>query len=279
MITYKEYLKTIHKEIPKVHFGISDRNFLTEELHSEGHIDYIGPEETSPENLGYSRTYSSIYSHPDHPDTFFTFVNSAVKAHKSLQDAHDHEMLQKRKSIELEDSISDKLASHYSQSNYDMATHRHALSMYTGTQMQINDRLLKNTILEPHQSILANLDSALNKVKTPESLVVYTGTDNNHSKVLRDHEIVHHPAYLSTSIDKTIATSFAKAKLGDVIKIHVPEGHPGLYAMNMSSYPHEREFVLPRNMKLKIDHSKRQVMNVEFAKHKIYLHHAYPVQE
>jgi hypothetical protein len=91
--------------------------------------------------------------------------------------------------------------------------------------------------------------------------------------------IVHHSAFLSTTLDKKLAANYSTTNQGDVIAIHLPKGHTGAYVAHMSKHPDEHEFILPRNLKLKIDHSKREVIGNASAEYPIYLHHAYPVQE
>ena len=212
MITYKEYLKTKHKELPKVHFGISDRMQLSE---------------SDTETL-VDKAHDSMSEHY-HPDKF-------------------------------------------------SKEHKEAIGAYTGFNA-INHNLLHGSLAPDESKTVGHLDNIVSKVKTPNALTVYTGTDQSHAHALQNHDVVHHPAFLSTSIDRSVATRFAGDKTGDVVAIHLPKGHDGAYVAHMSNHMHEREFVLPRNMKLKIDHSKRELIHHSYSHQPMYLHHAYPVKE
>jgi hypothetical protein len=214
MITYKEYLKTKHKELPKVHFGISDRMRLTE-------------------------------------------------SDNSTED-------------DLVDKAHDALSSHYHEDKFSK-DHREAVGAYTGFNA-INHNLLHGSLAPDESKTVEHLDNIVSKVKTPNALTVYTGTDESHAHALQNHDVVHHTAFLSTSIDRSVATRFAGDKTGDVVAIHLPKDHAGAYIAHISTHKSEREFVLPRNMKLKIDHSEREVISHADSE-PMYLHHAYPVTE
>jgi len=104
------------------------------------------------------------------------------------------------------------------------------------------------------------LDAAINLHKTPHKLAVWSGTGIDPREHMNSEGIVHHPAYLSTSLSPYIAKGFAinsrQYKLEGnelhthLMKIHVPKGHPGAYVAHLKN-PDEKEFILPRNTKLK----------------------------
>lgn len=104
------------------------------------------------------------------------------------------------------------------------------------------------------------LDKALTKHQTPHNMTVYSGV-SYHPKEMSSNKVLHHPAYMSTSIDKEIAKGFADDQQTDeedemgrthnhVLKIHVPAGSHGAYVDHLSSHGGQREFILPRNTKL-----------------------------
>ena len=74
--------------------------------------------------------------------------------------------------------------------------------------------------------------------------------------------ILHHPAYLSTSLNKSTAKRFSphdNKNEKNVLKIHVPEGSSGSYVGHISFNPKEKEFILPAGTNLKYHHTKIEV--------------------
>lgn len=99
------------------------------------------------------------------------------------------------------------------------------------------------------------IDNALNYHKTPHELTVYSGVQSD-PRNRANNGMVHHPAYLSTSIRSKTAVGFARSNATEhgmhILKIKVPEGHPGAYVAHISHAPQEREFILPRGTNLKL---------------------------
>jgi hypothetical protein len=96
------------------------------------------------------------------------------------------------------------------------------------------------------------MDSGMERHKTPHKLTVYSGIKYDPGEKMDKNKIVHHPSYLSTSLDKFTAKGFSNCTTNKhVLKIHVPKGHPGAYVDHFSENPGEKEFILPRNTKLK----------------------------
>jgi len=103
-----------------------------------------------------------------------------------------------------------------------------------------------------------HLDAAINNNKTPEPLTVYSGIGYDPRKRMNKDGVVHHPAYLSTSLERESAKTFAaknstidhenKTIHRHMLQIDVPQGHPSALV------PHntfEKELVLPRGMNLR----------------------------
>lgn len=194
-----------------------------------------------------------------------------------------------------------ELSPHY---KFDIPTHRTIIQQYTGTHWEdgvghdakafryINARILKLGVNEPlpgDEHNMKIMDDALRHHTTPHDLTVYSGLGQFHGDVVATNQRVHHPAYLSTSLRPDMAMGFAHCHLhgtdvvAHLLKIHVPQGHPGAYVDHISRNPGEQEFILPRDTTLHIDHGKRQYMKIPFSfgrggNRHYFIHHAYPTK-
>jgi hypothetical protein len=104
---------------------------------------------------------------------------------------------------------------------------------------------------------IRSLDSAMKVHKTPENMTVYSSSIHDPREKKGPNNVVHHPAYLSTSIDPEIAhnrdvNSVYKddGEHHNILKIDVPAGSKGAYVAHHSNYSIEKEFILPRGTKL-----------------------------
>lgn len=287
MVTFKEYVERIHKpSIPKVLFGIERGETLFEEIHIDHYSDYIGPEENHPLNRGFRRIFRGMYSHPDHPGKTFVFHGTNPptvfdNAHTSDDEIMEYEDARKREARKHLYNTIHTLNSHYDVGNYSQH-HIENVDRYTSVHSNINNLLLRTGAEDlkhnhGYHDHITHLDSALSVKHTPDDMVVYSGTNEDHAKILRNNSIIHHPSYISSSIVISKAAGFARSKTGDVVKIHVPKGHPGLFPHEMSQIPSEFEFILPRDTYLHIDHTKRHVLSDDLRKSTngvTYVHHA-----
>ena len=133
---------------------------------------------------------------------------------------------------------------------------------------QFNDDFLKPTI--------ENIDKLLNHHKTPHNLTVYSGIHEDHVSHFTTKGLIHHPTYLSTSLNKSIARGFGKKENGDyhVLKINVPKGHVGAYMGHFSKFEKEREFLLPRGINFKHKGTIENIITQGNHKdQKVYEHH------
>ena len=123
---------------------------------------------------------------------------------------------------------------------------------------------------------IKGLDKALKYRKTPKAMTVFSGTGFNPGMMAAKHpeNKLYMPSYTSTSIDPTVATSFAKPlPKGDagedplthytpstkegadhhMLRINIPKGYAGSYIAASSYHPDEKEFLLPRQQTMKIN--------------------------
>jgi len=175
----------------------------------------------------------------------------------------------------------ESLSKHYTLEGHQNSHH---LRNYTDGSYSINSHLWKqhkgkpSTKTELHDAeSVPHIDKILDSYKTPNKMKVYSGTIHDPQKAKDENNIVHHPAYLSTSIKRTTAEGFADIQKGQkkhVLSISVPKGSKGMYIGDHSFNKDEREFLLPRNSKLK--HIKTDVHEEEhpiYGKINMHVHH------
>ena len=169
--------------------------------------------------------------------------------------------------------LDERLKNHYSTIKPE---HNGSIREYTGVGSKyVNNHLWKNRsgIEHPYYpymrnnkysdkipSMIKDLDSSISSHKTPESFTVYSGTPHDPREWMNSEGIMHHPAYLSTSLNKSIAQGFTEGRFEEkdkvdglehrhLLKIHVPKDHHGIYIGKI--YHREKEFILPRGTNLK----------------------------
>ena len=157
----------------------------------------------------------------------------------------------------------------------DFPTHKKVLKNYSDSSRKRNSYLWKKhnkkEHFEPDEGIekkIGQTDETLKHHSTPHEIHVYSGIGYDPREKKNENNIVHHPAYLSTSLDKKIAAGFGRMNSGGktethILKLKIPKGHPGAYIAEFSHIPSEKEFVLPRGLNIKlIGHfSERKFLN------------------
>lgn len=144
------------------------------------------------------------------------------------------------------------------------------INRYTNYSSNIN-----NTLLDYHDKKynpkqlekVVHLDKILSSYDTPEDIIGYTGINGKHQSYLKhlsrkctgDSFLALHPAYLSTSLNRDMAETFADRTEHDasnfyvhLLKIKIPKGSSGVYADHISSREGEKEFILPRGLNIHI---------------------------
>jgi len=180
------------------------------------------------------------------------------------------------------------LCDHYHPKHYTDLETEH-LHSYTDDSSDLNKRLVAahhdkegvSTMDHSYQEQIHHLDGVMRKRKTPFGFHVFTGVGFNPGKTFSKgaHMHGHLPAYTSSSLTHTTAKTFAFGKTRNpdfpnlaknshphVLKIHVPAGSHGIYTGDDLGYGDEKEFVLPRNAKVRIHPvpSKRSVKRLDW---------------
>jgi hypothetical protein len=164
----------------------------------------------------------------------------------------------------LEEIQHKKMATHYT--NYS-GEHKKVLEDYADSSASMNSTLWSRHKGKPykmgeeyHKDDFEHMDSAMGAHETPHEMTVHSGTMHDPRKMQNAEGVVHHPAYMSTSLDPHIAHKFAHTQAvressEDMHTLHikVPAGSKGAYVGHLSgnANPSEREFVLPRGSNLK----------------------------
>jgi hypothetical protein len=148
-----------------------------------------------------------------------------------------------------------------------------AVESYTGNDfLEMNDKLYSLPTGIPAEKIqpefdgddvpdrIADLDSALERVRSPKDFITYTGLSTELSaEDFIPGKKFRFKGYRSTSINPNIALNYnsrvnkdLQRKQTVMLQIRVPKGSNGLFVEDFSANPGESEFLLPRGSKVKI---------------------------
>ena len=179
------------------------------------------------------------------------------------EDAFETRMKAQKERQETERTLESKLNKHYD----DLDNHHDVLHKFTSDSRDVNSYLWnrhkdpKELHNESIEHKVHRLDSAVNHHHTPEDMVVWSKSKHDPRHIKNVDDIVHHPAYLSTSIKKSVAEQHFQGRnkvVHDgithhhVYRIEVPKGHPGVYIPDHHSVDFRaKEFVLPRGTNMK----------------------------
>jgi len=161
------------------------------------------------------------------------------------------------------DNSDNDLINHYSKFSN---KHKKALNNFTENSFDINDHLWRrhegSTYIDKNAAKkIPLLDEAINLHSTPKNLEVYSGIGYDPRYRKNKEGIVHHPAFLSTSLHKKVAEDFAQIHQEEgengsknhwhLLKINIPKGSHGAYIDHISQLGGQKEFVLPRGSNMK----------------------------
>lgn len=145
-----------------------------------------------------------------------------------------------------------------------------AIRKYTDSSHGMNERLYRSHMNGQPDTRKLPLDSALEKHKLKRDLDVYSGTSFNPGKIAAKHpdNILHLPAFTSTSIERDVAGAFSqkessRTNVRNIIHFHLKKGQTGKYIgqndnidggreKQLSNVPAEHEFILPRDTTVKL---------------------------
>jgi hypothetical protein len=199
--------------------------------------------------------------------------NKKINEEENLKNTVKGYLDDKEKEKNATQPLHDELSKHYKiDQHFDISR---PIKDYTDDSYGVNNHLWKrhkklkmNEEEKSYKQNIPKLDEAMERFKTPKSFTVHSGINYDPTETKNSENVVHHPAYLSTSIRKDTAMGFGDLQKGNIkhiLSINVPKGHKGVYVGDHSELPGEREFILPRGTNLK--HEKT---TIEKHKHLIY---------
>ena len=153
---------------------------------------------------------------------------------------------------------------------------------YTNGSTDLNEHLYNRYKQgKPHDPVVqginvASLDHLIGMHKTPHAMTVYTGPYFNPADHAGKETTL--PAFTSTSLTPHVAKDFGKwdnkrfankdpESHRHVLRIHLPEGHPHLFASNRSVYQGQGELILPRQTKIQIAEKPSHIVRGNFNEH------------
>ena len=171
----------------------------------------------------------------------------------------------RKKEREESQPLHEELSKHYDLDKY--FHEKHHLKEYSDDSSGVNNYLWKKHKKEKmddeeksFKEDVPHLDKALSTFRTHKDFTVHSGVIYNPIDKKNKEGVVHHPAYLSTSLERGRASAFSDLKKGNVrhvISIKIPKGSKGAYIGDHSYNQDEREFLIPRGANLK--HIKTEV--------------------
>jgi hypothetical protein len=205
---------------------------------------------------------------------------SFKKLYESLEPEDSEARIANRKKEQDEaHDLHKSLVNHYS--NY-TDKHKKSIKDYTHQSFYLNDFHWKTHNNIPtttkYTEDTKNMDSVVNAHKTPQNLTVYSKSIHDPRTLKNYKDIVHHPAYLSASIQRSVAKNLkwnhhTDKETGEehhhILKIDVPRGSPGAYVDHHSSLSSQKEFIIPRGSNLKYHKTESQ----KFGKDNYHYHH------
>jgi ADP-ribosyltransferase exoenzyme len=226
----------------------------------------LPPEMNRPDYDGKVPHY--MKKHMETPITESNYRVSQVRESEKMKVRPEHEEENHFVSPAIDKKASDlhkTLSQHYIHTDQDVK----GLHAYSVISRDLNHNLRKKqqfgsgwNMEKGQDEAIHHLDSVMDKHKTPQDMHVYSGTKHD----LRKHDIMDHPAYMSTSLHPEVAHGFSiqhksynhdtKNYESHVMNIHVPKGSRGAYIGHIAKYPGEKEFIIPRDSKLKYNRTE-----------------------
>ena len=261
MISFSEYKDSI----PRVFFSVG--RSIMEGLQIESQ-HFLGLEKHIPPTKAIM---PGIYHDPE-SDGYVHYKNDGSKLKlKSLESAEMFAETLKRSHNKNLQALDKKLVTHYADVTSNPMYAKH-IEQYSSDSSKINHALLHSQSLTNEQSHhVMTLDDVVQHTRTPDDMVLYSGVSRTHANELMRKDVVHHPSFISTSLTVNKAMDFASRGNGDLVEIHLPGNHNGVYIDHVSDYA-EREFLLPRGLNLRIHKDKEKVLITPTKKFRV--HHA-----
>jgi hypothetical protein len=240
----------IHPSIPKSFSDIDRVGDVNESFETPQYFNYLGPKEHAPSPKDF--VGDTLINHPTDPEMYAVAMPDG-RISRVHPDRADQVQSSARKAFQIGlrkaiDAVDSKFPDYTSKE-------QKVIHAY------VKDSSINKDLIDGKKVDRMPLDDVISSHKAPMDMVVWSGTSKEHAAVLEASNSVHHPAFTSTSLSIRAANDFASKhpEHGDIMKIHVPKGHPCAYVRG-DDHEGEREIILPRNIVINIDPSKEERM-------------------
>ncbi len=233
----------------------SSRTFFDPERRNTG----LGDERNSPENIGIPDYHDSGYVNPRYTNEQ---ANHAILLSRHVNENHPsyHDIL-----------------THYTSNSYNLNNElirHHRMGVphpeYIKSHLDYDDEDFAPEIHVP------TLDKLIHSHKLPDNMTVYSGLHFHPNEHRGKIAVV--PSFMSTSVSPHVAKDFGKDwrmyanydnehLVKNILRLHLPKGHPGLYTDNGSLFPGQGEIILPRGMRYQIGHRPTHIVEGNFDSH------------
>jgi hypothetical protein len=259
---------------------IQEVNYDADITPDNGIFAGIRNEGASMRNFNETINYPSWHSQQETLNKFPAYVEAEKKYGQHFEEGH-----------ELSNNLEAALKDHHDPEK--IKKHGKIIKEYTRNSM-IPNSALWSTHKEPKtkpdfkstfDERIKPLDKAIKAHKIPHDIHVYSSTAHD-PRILKNSEgIVHHPAYLSTSLDPHVAvmretnnveTKDTKGPRSDTHVLHIKNlaGRHGVVIGDnekLTDYPNESEVVLNRG--LKMHHDKTDTFKHPTKNLYLHIHH------
>ena len=225
----------------------------------------IGEEWNSPENIGTPNYHYSPYVIPHYNDEQAKHIRALIS---NTNDSHP----------DYEDIVPKYTSNSYNLNNTLLQHHRngtpHPRHIASHFDFDDEDDDSYKPLIDTHA-----MDELINSHRLPHDMTVYFGL-HFHPNEHRG-KIAHLPAYLSTSISPHVAKDFGNTwdmsghdgnnyktiKTKNILRLHLPKGHPHLFNDNASLFPGQGELILPRGMRYQLGQKPTHIIDGDFESH------------
>ena len=160
-----------------------------------------------------------------------------------------------------------------------------AIKEYVSGSLYVSDYLREtgkkewtDSDIELAKTHIEDLDSASEAAEFEQNTIMYRGVDTGHYyrllEAYKSGELIHQRGYMSTSASQSFSVKWSKnidktgpgryVDIAAVMRIKVPKGTNAIQiaGSNLDSYPQEKEFILQRGLKFKVNSISRGYLNI-----------------
>ncbi len=222
----------------------------------------LGEEFNHPKNIGIPNYNGTEYMDPKYTDEQ---AKNARVLSENVNEQHPfyHDILENYTSNSY--NLNNELIRHYN--------HKTTPPDYIKSHLDVED---EENFSDIH---LPSFDKLIADHKLPTDVTVYSGL-HFHPNEHRG-KIAYNPAYMSTSLSPHVAKDFGKTwmmnyhdgkdykemRVKNILRLHIPRGHLGLFTDNGSLFPGQGEIILPRGMRYQFGQRPTHIIQGNFLSH------------